>query len=44
MAAQHDSAALAYDALGVFGTILRELEWKAPIFSWRAVPKTPNES
>jgi hypothetical protein len=34
----------AYDAFGVFGAIFRELEWKTPIFSWRAVPKTPNAS
>jgi hypothetical protein len=33
-----------YDAFGVFGAVLRELEWKTPIFSWIAVPKTPNAS
>jgi hypothetical protein len=33
-----------YDAFGVFGTVLRELEWKTPIFSWRVVPRTPNAS
>ena len=33
-----------YDAFGVFGAIFRELEWKTPIFSWRADPKTPNAS
>jgi hypothetical protein len=27
--------------IGVFETIFRELEWKTPIFSWRAVPKFP---
>jgi hypothetical protein len=31
-----------YDAFGIFGAIFRELEWKTPIFSWRAFPKTPN--
>jgi hypothetical protein len=35
---------MAYDAFGVFGTILRELEWKAPIFFQRALPRTPNAS
>jgi hypothetical protein len=34
--------ALVYDAFGIFGTVFRELAWKTPIFSWRAVPKTPN--
>jgi hypothetical protein len=33
-----------HDAFGVFGTIFRELEWKTPIFFWRAVAKTPNAS
>ena len=26
------------------GAIFRELEWKTPIFSWRAALKTPNAS
>jgi hypothetical protein len=33
-----------YEAFGVFGTIFRELEWKTPIFYWRAIPETPNAS
>jgi hypothetical protein len=36
--------AVPYDALGVFGTVLRELAWEMPIFYWRAVPKNPNAS
>ena len=32
----------ACDVFGVFGAIFKELEWKTPIVSWRAVPKTPN--
>jgi hypothetical protein len=39
---QRDHATGPYDAFGDFGTIPRELEWKPPIFSWRAFPKTPN--
>jgi hypothetical protein len=33
-----------YDAFGVFGTIFTEFDWKTPVFSWSAVPKTPNAS
>jgi hypothetical protein len=36
--------ASTYGAVGVFGTIVRELEWKTPIFSQQAVPETPNAS
>jgi hypothetical protein len=35
---------LGYGVIGVFGTILRELEWKTPFFSWRVLPKTPSAS
>jgi hypothetical protein len=37
-------AADGYDTLGYIGTIFGELEWKTPIFSMRAGPKTPNAS
>jgi hypothetical protein len=33
---------MSYDAVAVFSTIFRELEWKTSIYFWRAVPKIPN--
>jgi hypothetical protein len=40
------AAALAVDLWRVwsFRHEFRELEWKTPLFFWRAVPKTPNAS
>jgi hypothetical protein len=37
-----DQGPSPYGAFGVFGIIYRELVWKTPIFSGRAVPKTPS--
>jgi hypothetical protein len=33
-----------YDAFGDIGTNFRELDWKAPIFYERVVPKNPTAS
>ena len=33
-----------YDAFGDLGSILREREWKTPIFSGRVAPRTPDAS
>ena len=35
---------LHYEALGVFGAVLRELACRTPLCLWRAVPRPPNAS
>ena len=40
----HHVRQLTYSAFGLIGTILREIEWKTPIFSWRVIPKSANAS